>query len=185
MAPGLVPCARGTYSVRCLFPGGGRGWPSGTRPGPVLQGRRAEQEGGRWPGNPLAGLAAQARRKTTSGSLFRRSVRPWLPTWSATPRFGKANGCWTLPAAPAWSRGSHRSRSAPPEPSPDWTRSEEHTSELQSLMRISYAVFCLKKKKNIKQKHRRENIKQKQNNKNQRRLAKINTYTRQNEVRTE
>src|SRR3546814_1562599 len=30
-------------------------------------------------------------------------------------------------------------------------RSEEHTSELQSLMRISYAVFCLKKKKNEKQ----------------------------------
>src|SRR3546814_10472166 len=35
----------------------------------------------------------------------------------------------------------------------DWpmaqvVRSEEHTSELQSLMRISYAVFCLKKKKN-------------------------------------
>src|SRR3546814_4376760 len=29
---------------------------------------------------------------------------------------------------------------------PDRTRSEEHTSELQSLMRISYAVFCLKKK---------------------------------------
>src|SRR3546814_9646419 len=37
--------------------------------------------------------------------------------------------------------GSHRIRD----------RSEEHTSELQSLMRISYAVFCLKKKKsNIK-----------------------------------
>src|SRR3546814_5472683 len=42
----------------------------------------------------------------------------------------------------------------PPWASPDrtawavaWTRSEEHTSELQSLMRISYAVFCLKKKK--------------------------------------
>src|SRR3546814_1844469 len=39
-------------------------------------------------------------------------------------------------------------------------RSEEHTSELQSLMRISYAVFCLKKKKNkeqikIKEKQRR------------------------------
>src|SRR3546814_5523850 len=37
-----------------------------------------------------------------------------------------------------------------------WTyqpRSEEHTSELQSLMRISYAVFCLKKKNN-KEKHR-------------------------------
>src|SRR3546814_5093162 len=32
-------------------------------------------------------------------------------------------------------------------------RSEEHTSELQSLMRISYAVFCLKKKKNIQIDH--------------------------------
>src|SRR3546814_7145563 len=31
-------------------------------------------------------------------------------------------------------------------PSPEKKRSEEHTSELQSLMRISYAVFCLKKK---------------------------------------
>src|SRR3546814_8840447 len=29
-----------------------------------------------------------------------------------------------------------------------WFRSEEHTSELQSLMRLSYAVFCLKKKNN-------------------------------------
>src|SRR3546814_9442703 len=33
---------------------------------------------------------------------------------------------------------------------PDW-RSEEHTSELQSLMRISYAVCCLTKKKHTKQ----------------------------------
>src|SRR3546814_18758187 len=32
---------------------------------------------------------------------------------------------------------------------PDDGRSEEHTSELQSLMRISYAVFCLKKKTQI------------------------------------
>src|SRR3546814_7429684 len=34
------------------------------------------------------------------------------------------------------------------------TRSEEHTSELQSLMRISYAVFCLKKKMTNKKKQR-------------------------------
>src|SRR3546814_1620770 len=33
-------------------------------------------------------------------------------------------------------------------PGSSHVRSEEHTSELQSLMRISYAVFCLKKKKN-------------------------------------
>src|SRR3546814_8459628 len=39
------------------------------------------------------------------------------------------------------------------------TRSEEHTSELQSLMRISYAVFCLKKKKrHITKKNRIEKI---------------------------
>src|SRR3546814_4172540 len=36
-------------------------------------------------------------------------------------------------------------------------RSEEHTSELQSLMRISYAVFCLKKKKHKKQRKRQQN----------------------------
>src|SRR3546814_7390892 len=37
-------------------------------------------------------------------------------------------------------------------------RSEEHTSELQSLMRISYAVFCLKKKKKKKTSTRKKNI---------------------------
>src|SRR3546814_4776570 len=37
------------------------------------------------------------------------------------------------------------------EPLTDAVRSEEHTSELQSLMRISYAVFCLKKKKQVQQ----------------------------------
>src|SRR3546814_7184442 len=34
-----------------------------------------------------------------------------------------------------------------------WCRSEEHTSELQSLMRISYAVFCLKKKNRKVEQH--------------------------------
>src|SRR3546814_1644971 len=41
-----------------------------------------------------------------------------------------------------WSAGSYRPRSR----GLATNRSEEHTSELQSLMRISYAVFCLKKK---------------------------------------
>src|SRR3546814_2875810 len=41
----------------------------------------------------------------------------------------------------AWRRGLKELTAKTP-------RSEEHTSELQSLMRISYAVFCLKKKKN-------------------------------------
>src|SRR3546814_5992454 len=47
-------------------------------------------------------------------------------------------------------------------PRPDTSRparSEEHTSELQSLMRISYAVFCLKKKKpNTNREHYRRNV---------------------------
>src|SRR3546814_8809534 len=42
---------------------------------------------------------------------------------------------------PVWQEGSSRLLSYA-----DDGRSEEHTSELQSLMRISYAVFCLKKK---------------------------------------
>src|SRR3546814_7678415 len=41
---------------------------------------------------------------------------------------------YMVPANTSWSQGPQ-------------SRSEEHTSELQSLMRISYAVFCLKKKK--------------------------------------
>src|SRR3546814_1049924 len=40
----------------------------------------------------------------------------------------------------------------------DFWRSEEHTSELQSLMRISYAVFCLKKKKKRIRMHTQHNI---------------------------
>src|SRR3546814_9458578 len=42
--------------------------------------------------------------------------------------------------------------------SPRQGRSEEHTSELQSLMRISYAVFCLKKKNINRQYHVKRNI---------------------------
>src|SRR3546814_3341556 len=43
-------------------------------------------------------------------------------------------------------RGGQGARSDPGESPARRSRSEEHTSELQSLMRISYAVFCLKKK---------------------------------------
>src|SRR3546814_9643024 len=44
-----------------------------------------------------------------------------------------------------------------------FARSEEHTSELQSLMRISYAVFCLKKKKTDKHKNKRHPTHKNQN----------------------
>src|SRR3546814_9554533 len=46
-----------------------------------------------------------------------------------------------------WLHGHHRKRNR------QRLRSEEHTSELQSLMRISYAVFCLKKKTTITKIH--------------------------------
>src|SRR3546814_5769333 len=54
----------------------------------------------------------------------------------------------------AWSAPARWSAYCPMRPTPAprscWSaRSEEHTSELQSLMRISYAVFCLKKKTKI------------------------------------
>src|SRR3546814_1759996 len=56
-------------------------------------------------------------------------------------------------AAPVMRRGiRNRVRLQGSVPNPADIRSEEHTSELQSLMRISYAVFCLKKKKTIRNK---------------------------------
>src|SRR3546814_10599766 len=59
------------------------------------------------------------------------------------PRSLRCPRSWR-PARPRPRRSIPRSRRIPP----GRIRSEEHTSELQSLMRISYAVFCLKKKKN-------------------------------------
>src|SRR3546814_3016479 len=73
--------------------------------------------------------------------------------WQATLSSPYANGRFDLRSVGrmVWVRGFPRSPSAG-----CWlgirrgvTRSEEHTSELQSLMRNSYAVFCLKKKKAI------------------------------------
>src|SRR3546814_7684731 len=68
---------------------------------------------------------------------------------------GKAQSFEPLPsvASVGGSIGAASSFGASARPrltSSGWMRSEEHTSELQSLMRISYAVFCLKKKKENK-----------------------------------
>src|SRR3546814_4683318 len=52
-------------------------------------------------------------------------------------------------SSPTGQSPSESSRQSPSDVLTATSRSEEHTSELQSLMRISYAVFCLKKK-NIK-----------------------------------
>src|SRR3546814_954568 len=70
------------------------------------------------------------------------SVRTTVGIGSPSPCWVK--GCQTgeVMRNPLRGRRSRRRR-----------RSEEHTSELQSLMRISYAVFCLKKKKKIRNKN--------------------------------
>src|SRR3546814_9192824 len=58
-----------------------------------------------------------------------------------TSHAGEACSSYNSTVVPAFIAGTH---------CPVRSRSEEHTSELQSLMRISYAVFCLKTKNNNK-----------------------------------
>src|SRR3546814_6554015 len=68
------------------------------------------------------------RRRTADWSAERRCRAPPPSTESASN-----NSRWRASPSPVTSQDP-------------FTRSEEHTSELQSLMRISYAVFCLQKK---------------------------------------
>src|SRR3546814_9679404 len=67
---------------------------------------------------------------------------PWLWVSSSTPRWRASH--WRRSSSPS---GMSSSSASTRKYSENFARSEEHTSELQSLMRISYAVFCLKKKK--------------------------------------
>src|SRR3546814_3490636 len=82
---------------------------------------------------PAASIFMTPRRGLSIGMPVFSGSRDWAVNFHlerAKPWFntaGTAGGAWPL---------IH-----------DSGRSEEHTSELQSLMRISYAVFCLKKKK--------------------------------------
>src|SRR3546814_6252002 len=64
-----------------------------------------------------------------------------------TPKRLALEGGHSLPVDPR--AITRRSKTVWRHPYQTFGRSEEHTSELQSLMRISYAVFCLKKKTNI------------------------------------
>src|SRR3546814_7331422 len=82
-------------------------------------------------------------------TLFRSLLRlrpSYMRGWAG---YGAANGKPLYPDANSTLRVSYgKVSSLDPRDGVHYTpRSEEHTSELQSLMRISYAVFCLKKKK--------------------------------------
>src|SRR3546814_2737408 len=80
-------------------------------------------------------------------SAFRTKVQP-ASNAGASFCAMRAAGAFHGMIAPTTPTGSRTNR-----PTPGPVRSEEHTSELQSLMRISYAGFCLKKKKKHYQQH--------------------------------
>src|SRR3546814_6904038 len=86
----------------------------------------------------------------TSRAAIRFTVRRWAGT-RLPPRARIWDGTGPrLKYRPIFARHGRRQAVVRPTQPPTGTavRSEEHTSELQSLMRISYAVFCLKKKIN-------------------------------------
>src|SRR3546814_6197512 len=85
------------------------------------------------------------------------SLHDALPISCATPSWGwcrcsAARSASRAPRSPAWRRTRSPLRASATRRKAV-ARSEEHTSELQSLMRISYAVFCLTKKKTHLQTH--------------------------------
>src|SRR3546814_1863491 len=88
-------------------------------------------------------------RSTRTDTLF-----PYTPLFRSLRSSGSSSPYFlaiAIPAAAPACRAASSSESTVTRGSANsmpcsWNRSEEHTSELQSLMRMSYAVFCLKKK---------------------------------------
>src|SRR3546814_10879673 len=94
-------------------------------------GRRAASK------TPSAGYAETSPEKPTSTTCLPKPSTPSSKTTTTHPENASASLLQPKPSDRCTSNVN---------PHPDQVRSEEHTSELQSLMRISYAVFCLKKK---------------------------------------
>src|SRR3546814_3954542 len=110
---------------------------------------------GRTPPKPDRPTPRKARNSSPGPGSEKRATppRPVPPAPAssslqvmASPAPPCATGCPRESSRPSSCNGKAdlHNRKRPPEVD---GRSEEHTSELQSLMRISYAVFCLKKKK--------------------------------------
>src|SRR3546814_18149946 len=78
---------------------------------------------------------AESRARTTCAPICQLPIRSHEAVFRVRPCLDGQAGAGRIPLSAT--RGHRAVR-----------RSEEHTSELQSLMRISYAVFCLKKKNN-------------------------------------
>src|SRR3546814_3104521 len=107
-------------------------------------------------GSPACLPSAQHLRRFHPDRIRRHLPRPstqhlcWFHPDRIRRRSPSARPTTAMPAASAVSQTGVQRRSRSWPSSCRGERSEEHTSELQSLMRISYAVFCLKKKKQTK-----------------------------------
>src|SRR3546814_10546975 len=133
MRDGVQTCALPIYAARALRAESRPGRGALARTG--VEGDPVEQR------NIAATLGAVSRSPESARCLLRRRSRRGDAGYHLCPKaalFTRGRECGLVPRRSG--RSSHRARL--------W-RSEEHTSELQSLMRISYAVFCLKKKNNI------------------------------------
>src|SRR3546814_4119929 len=128
-------------------------WPWNLSTGPTrsLLGRPAR--------SALTGALEGATTMMSPGPIGR--VAPFLSVQLPCRRFSiaapiAANSSAAIWALPSWTNGTQKAP-AVGQAVPVTLRSEEHTSELQSLMRISYAVFCLKQKRirydNLEQNH--------------------------------
>src|SRR3546814_5920124 len=80
------------------------------------------------------------------------SAQPFFSKWWCSGAMAKTRLPVNLKEK-TWTMTETVSRTNRPPTMASTSRSEEHTSELQSLMRISYAVFCFKKKKNTPSYH--------------------------------
>src|SRR3546814_5011098 len=85
------------------------------------------------------------------GSTRTDTLFPYTTLFRSEAPAGVEPACPDLQSGPSAAQAWGHARHGGLEPPTPWvttrcSRSEEHTSELQSLMRISYAVFCLKKK---------------------------------------
>src|SRR3546814_3134976 len=85
----------------------------------------------------MSGACAETAARPPASVSAERTLMPGKASVNVSPS-QHANAGWSSTTSPRFMLPQSPNVSA---------RSEEHTSELQSLMRISYAVFCLKKKK--------------------------------------
>src|SRR3546814_10724232 len=116
--------------------------------GIVGEDRKNQLQGSHVPGEfvggmPCSGLGTSGCEGCRQGVVVNGQGRYVCHALMALPS-AKRRMRMVIALLPAW-RGRDARRSSP--------RSEEHTSELQSLMRTSYAVFCLKKKKKLSSRH--------------------------------